>query len=65
MASKKAIQTLDRDWLTVGQAADYLQCCPMTIYRMIQEGKIQGMQITPRGKWRVSASSIEKLLNRN
>lgn len=66
MASKKAsVNTLDRDWVTVEQSASYLQCCTATIHRLIKAGKLQGSQLVPRGKWRISASSIEKLLNCN
>lgn len=59
-----AAQKLDHDWMTVQQAAKYLQVCTMTIHRYIKDGKLQSSQIVPGGKRRISASSIEKLLQR-
>ena len=57
-------QTLNRDYLTIKQAADYLQCSPWTIRQHIKAGRLEGLQLVPRGSVRIPASSIEKLLER-
>jgi excisionase family DNA binding protein len=64
MTKKTAPQRLDRDWMSVQQAAAYLQVCTMTIHRYIREGRLQSSQIIPGGKRRIASSSIEKLLQR-
>jgi excisionase family DNA binding protein len=60
-------QTLDRDWMTAQQAADYLQVEVQTVRRMVVAGKLKGTKLGS-GKTsplRISASSIEKLLESN
>ena len=57
-------QTLDRDWMTAQQAADYLQLEVQAVRRMVVAGKLKGTKLGS-GKTsplRISASSIEKLL---
>lgn len=58
------VQQLDRDWLTVRQAADYLQCGTGTIHRLIAEGMVTASQLVPKGRVRISSVSIEKLLEK-
>lgn len=58
----KPPQTLNRDWLTVQQAADYLQLDAQTVRKYVRLGRLEGRQIVAAGKWRISAASIEKLL---
>ena len=63
-------QTLDLDWMTLRQAADYLQCCPATVMRYVAAGKLEGAQpggsgvkhLRGGGRWRIKTASIEKLL---
>lgn len=57
-------QLLDRDYLSVEQAARYLQCSTRTIHRYLKAGLLSGSQIVPLGVIRISALSIEKLLER-
>ena len=56
--------TLDQDWVSAKKACAYLECSFPTLKRYINENKLRATQITPKGKIRVSASSIEMLLNR-
>lgn len=58
------MRTLDRDYLTVKQAAEYLNVKPQTIQQWIHRGKIQSVQAVPRGKHLISAAMIERMLRR-
>ena len=57
-------QTLDRDFMTVKQAAAYLQIHTNTILSMIKAGKLVGTKLGsgPNAHLRVSTISVEKLL---
>jgi excisionase family DNA binding protein len=57
-----APQMLDRDWFTVQQAAAYLQVSTRTIARYIDRGTLSASQLVPGGTIRISANSIEKML---
>jgi len=57
-----APQMLDRDWLTVKQAALYLQVSTRTIARYVDRGTLSASQLVPGGTIRISAISIEKML---
>jgi excisionase family DNA binding protein len=59
------IQRLDRDWLTPAQAAAYMQVHRNTIDRWLRRGFLRAGQAEPGGRVRVSAASIEKMLERN
>jgi excisionase family DNA binding protein len=58
-------QTLDRDLLTVDEAAAYLRVHPMTVRRMIREGKLKASQLVARGRVLIAATDIEKLLEKS
>jgi excisionase family DNA binding protein len=60
-------KTLDRDWLTVEQAAEYLQVSAFTIRRMVKDQKIVGTKLGdgPNSKLRISSQSIRDMLERN
>ena len=58
-------QSLDRDWFTVTQAADYLGCSTRTIHRYLESGLLTGVQLVPNGVIRISTIVIEKLLEGN
>jgi predicted site-specific integrase-resolvase len=64
MPTKKKVPTLDRDWLSAKDACAYLEISWPTLKRYIALGKLQASQIVPKGNIRISASSIEKMLNR-
>ena len=64
MPKATAPQSLDRDWFTVGQAAAYLQVSTRTIARYIDRGTLSASQLVPGGTIRISAISIEKLLEK-
>ena len=57
-----APQMLDRDWFTVKQAAAYLQVSTRTVARYVDRGTLSASQLVPGGTLRISAISIEKLL---
>lgn len=65
MPKPTAQPTLDRDFFTVGQAAAYLQLSTRTIARYIDRGTLSASQLVPGGTIRISAISIEKMLERN
>jgi excisionase family DNA binding protein len=55
-------QELDRDFLTIKQASDYLGCSKDTIRRMIRDGKLPFSQLCENGVIRIKASSISRLM---
>jgi len=64
MPNATAPQMLDRDYLTVAQTAAYLQVSTRTIHRYIDSGLLSASQLVPGGTVRISASGIEKMLQR-
>lgn len=48
-------------WLTVANAADYVDCSTKTIRRLVAAGELQATYLTPRSM-RVSLKSLENLL---
>lgn len=59
------IQILDRDWFSVAQTAAYLQVSTRTVHRYLDSGLLSASQLVAGGTLRVSAISIEKLLEKN
>ena len=53
------------DWLTRRQAAEYLQVTTRTIDNYIRAGLLRSAQLVPGGAVRISASSVEKMLEGN
>ncbi len=64
MPKATAPQTLDRDWLTVKQTAAYFQCSTRTVHRYLDSGLLLASQLVPGGTVRISAISIERLLEK-
>ena len=58
----KTLQPIAHEWLTVRQAAKYLQVHPNTIRSYVTAGVLSASQLVPGGKLRISSASIEKLL---
>lgn len=58
------IQTLEKDWLTVKEAAAYLSVSPFTIRRWLKEGKLPHKKLgtSKNSSIRVSSLGIEKYL---
>lgn len=54
---------MTHEYLTVKQAADYLQISTQTVRRYITDGKLQASQIVPNGKIRIPKLCIDELLN--
>lgn len=65
MPKPKAPQTLDRDWLSIDQTAEYFQVAKGTIRNWIKAGVLEASQLVPRGAVRISAASVEKQLERS
>lgn len=63
--AKDPPQTLDRDLLTVAEAAAYLRIHPMTVRRMIREGTLKASQLVAKGRILIAATDIEKLLEKS
>ena len=60
----KPLQPIAHEWLTVRQAAKYLQVHPNTIRTYVKSGTLTASQLVPGGKLRISFLSIEKLLEK-
>lgn len=65
MPKLTAPQMLDRDWLSVAQTAAYLQVSTRTVHRYLDSGRLSASQLVPNGTIRISASSIEKMLEKH
>jgi excisionase family DNA binding protein len=52
--------TSDR-YLTIGEAADYLNVAPLTIKKMLRDGRLPGYKLGPRVV-RIRLSDIESAL---
>ena len=60
---KQPVVELDRDWLTLDEAANYMRCNKVTVMKHIRKGGIQARQpFGPTGKWLVKTASIEKFM---
>lgn len=53
---------LTNDWLTKQEAAQYLRVTVQTIDRWRKQGLLEARQVVKGGNVRISASSVEKLL---
>ena len=58
----KHLQPIAHEWLTVRQAAKYLQVHPVTIRNYVNAGVLSASQLVPGGRLRISFLSIERLL---
>ena len=56
-------QALDRDWISVAQTAAYLQVSTRTVHRYLDSNLLSASQLVPGGTIRISATSIEKMLD--
>ena len=58
----KTLPPIEHEWLSVRQAAKYLQLHPNTIRSYVSAGILAASQLVPGGILRTSFISIEKLL---
>lgn len=58
---KLASNTIQKQWLTVANAAEYVDCSTKTIRRLVASGDLQATYLTPRSM-RISMESLESLL---
>jgi len=64
MVRASVTRRLDRDWLTMAQAGEYLQVDARTIERWVKRGLLSASQPIPLGRIRISAVSIEKMMEK-
>ena len=62
MPQLTAPQMLDHDYLSVAQTAAYLQVSTRTVHRYLDSGLLSASQLVSGGTIRISAVSIEKML---
>ena len=60
----KPLAPITHEWVTVRQAALYLQVHPNTIRSYVNAGVLSASQLVPGGRLRISFLSIEKLLEK-
>ena len=53
-------EALTHEWVTVAQAAAYMQVCTRTVHRWIQSKTLPANK-TPAG-WRIAAADIERFM---
>lgn len=63
--AKDPPQALDRDLLTIKEAAAYLRVDHRTLWRMTKEGKMPYIQRLSKGRILIAATDIEKLLEKS
>ncbi len=63
-AQPQPLPPIAHEWLTVKQAAEYLQVHPNTIHTYLKNGILSASQLVPGGRLRISFLSIEKLLEK-
>ena len=59
-------QTLDKDWLTAQETADYLGVNVQLIWKLVKAGKLHGKKVGGRvnSPLRISSVSIEKYMEK-
>jgi excisionase family DNA binding protein len=57
-------QTLEKDWLTRKEAAEYLSVTPQKVSELVNSGKLHGTKLGdgPNSPLRISSDSIERML---
>lgn len=60
MKERNTVPNITHEWLTVKQAAEYLQVSTATIQRWIRTGTLDASQIG--GTYRIAAATIERKL---
>jgi excisionase family DNA binding protein len=58
-------QDYGREWLTVEQTAEYLQCSRDMIRAYIHSGKLPAAQLSEGGRYRIKAIDIDKMLEKS
>ncbi len=52
------------DYLALPEVAESLGCSRQTVYRLIESGDLQGIQLKDHGWWRVLERSLEQYVQR-
>jgi excisionase family DNA binding protein len=52
------------DYLSLPDVAETLGCSRQTIYRLIECGELEGIQLRDHGWWRVSERSLDRYVQR-
>lgn len=55
---------IEREWFTVGEAAEYLRVSKRTIYRWLREGQLVGYRAGLRGPWRFRRRDLDGVLQK-
>jgi excisionase family DNA binding protein len=55
---------LERKAFTVQEAADMLAVSPMTIRRSIKEGKIEAIQLSAHGRYRIHVEALDNFMRK-
>lgn len=50
------------DYMPLPAVAETLGCSRQTVYRLIESGELEGMQLNDHGWWRVLERSLDKYL---
>lgn len=61
-AEKAEAETIPKDLIGVGEAAEILRCHAATIYRYAKEGKLRSWRRFGSGHWLVSEAEVRQLL---
>jgi len=52
------------DYISLPRVASTLGCSRQTVYRLIESGDLEGMQLKDHGWWRVLGRSLDQYLQR-
>jgi excisionase family DNA binding protein len=52
------------DYLPLPEVASTLGCSRQTVYRLIESGELEGIQLRDHGWWRVSGRSLDTYIQR-
>lgn len=66
MANPREVRKSARDtppkWLKASRVAAELDVSVPTVKRLIAEGKVEALRLTPNGEWRISRASLDGYL---
>ena len=56
------MDVLDKQLLTLQEAAEVLRVTPMTVLRAIQSGKLEARRLGEHGRYRITAEALDAYL---
>jgi excisionase family DNA binding protein len=60
--TRKKLDELPSEVMTLREAATYLNCSYQTLYEMVHQGVLPGFRLNRRGDWRFFRSEIDQLI---